>query len=173
MRFFRWGSRRKRDAATIDNLREMTKLQGSIVKNARMARDRAIEKHDAMVASLRELQEQKDKAQRERLETMGAFSTSVTAKDELVQVMQDIIVAEHLIDEANYWVNKSRTDEDHDDALRQVDGAETHYRALLAKAKALLPTRHYNDDHRYRETREPRGYVEGQGPPSDGGVDPG
>jgi len=91
------------------------------LEDAKSARNRAIEKHDAMVSALRDQQ----------LE-LAIFKGLV----------KEFLAAHKAMENATYWLNKVRTDEDYDDANRMVSDAHDQQEAVVEKAKMYVGDNH-------------------------------
>jgi undecaprenyl pyrophosphate synthase len=102
---------------------------------------RAEEKHDAMVAANRELQEEVAQIQADL--------------QEAIKHLRAVCKAHNETETANYWLNKVRTDDDEEDAHRMIDAAhDLQHETVRAVAKYLLdrtpdeysPERHVLDE---------------------------
>lgn len=133
-------------------------------ENARLRaeRDRAIQKHDGMVASLRELQQQLEEArnwpmedrvqhffkQPEVIARLSQIKDQVeaawrhafeTAKDHILTIAD----SQEKVENANYWLNKVRTDEDHEDAQRMCAEADDSFLKAIDEAKTFAKSYQY------------------------------
>lgn len=132
------------------------------VESSNQARLQAVHKHDGMVASLRELQQQLEEArgwsqedrakhffkQPEVIARLGQIKDQVeaawrqafeTAKDHILTIAD----RQEKVENANYWLNKVRTDEDHEDAIRQVGEAEEALLKAIDEAKKFASSYQY------------------------------
>jgi len=125
-------------------------------------RDRAIQKHDGMVAALRELQQQLEEARGWSLEDRAkhffkqpeVISKLSQIKDQVEAAWRDafetarkhiqaVLTAQEEVENANYWLNKVRTDEDHEVATEQCNKADAAFEKALDEAKKFAEAYKY------------------------------
>ena len=101
---------------------------------------RVQKKHDDMVSALREIQE-------ENRQLKKSVEQSLVVPHE---ILNDLIEAVEAVEDGSYWLNKARTDDDHEDAGEQLCEAEVLMETMTDRAARYLAR---------KDVAGPRAYV--------------